>query len=360
MLIDNAMWLVENHIPLYDEDTLISALELAIGECHRNGLTGIHDAGVSKDDIALYQRAIVAGKFNLRDYVFLKCDQGVYFCGDETSRVDEFEGRMTVRAVKMYLDGALGSWGAAMLEPYSDKPDSKGLLRMPVAELEPAVRKWVNLGFQVNTHAIGDHANRVALDAYEKVIYDVGVDLRLRLRIEHAQIVSPKDFERFRELHVIPSVQPTHATSDMAYAEKRLGHERIRGAYAWRTLAAQAEGHLPLSSDFPVEKMNPFHGIYAAVTRQDLSGQPAGGWYPEEKLTVLQAVRGFTTEAAYAAFQEDSLGSLVQGRRADFIVIDRDIIAGKPEDIPGTTVITTFFDGNPVYGRRFEPTRKRM
>jgi len=352
ILIDNAMWLVEEFIPPISLQKKRTALSMAIYECNKNGLTGVHDAGVKKSDIDFFKREIDRGTFNLRNYVFLACENGVYFCPEVSPILLGYGDKLTVRSVKLYLDGALGSWGAAMIEPYSDDPTTTGLLRMPPEEIEPNVRKWVELGYQVNSHAIGDLANRIILDAYENVQRSTGKK-DLRLRVEHSQIIAPEDIPRFASNNIIPSYQPTHATSDMRYAESRLGPERIKGAYAWQTLA-KTGARLPLGSDFPVEKVSPWLGIYSSVTRKDLNGMPEGGWYPEESLTIDQTLKGFTIEAAYAAFQEKELGSITPGKFADFIIIDRDVYTIKPEDIPYTKVLATYLGGSLVYSEESE------
>jgi predicted amidohydrolase YtcJ len=259
------------------------------------------------------------------------------------------EGRLTVRAVKMYADGALGSRGAALLADYSDDPGNRGLLVTPAAKMDEIALECLRAGWQLWTHAIGDRANRLALDAYEKAL-DKVKPKDARLRIEHAQVLAPEDLGRFAKLGVIASVQPTHATSDMGWAEARLGPVRIRGAYAWRSLL-DAGARLAGGSDFPVEQDSPLLGIYAAVTRQDLAGRPTGGWYPTQRLTRREALELFTGNAAYAAFAERRRGRIAPGFDADLTVLDRDVVSDAlpPAEIPKAKVLLTVVGGEVVY-----------
>jgi len=348
IFIDNAMNLVGNFVPPYDDETLLEALQLAILECNRLGITSVHDAGTVANEINLFKRAIDEGKFNIRAYSFLACNNNNYFCPELQPIFIDYGNKLTVRSVKLLLDGALGSWGAAMLEPYTDNPGSTGLLLLTETDFFDAVQKWVHAGYQVNTHAIGDRANRIVLDAYEHVIREVGFDKDLRLRIEHAQILAPEDIVRLSPLKIVASFQPTHATSDMGFAEDRVGPERIKGAYAWQSVA-QTGARLALGSDFPVERINPFYGIHSAITRQNSDNLPENGWYPDQCLTIEQTVKGFTVDAAYAAFQDHLLGSITPGKWADFIIIDRDIFTSRPRDVWDTKVFATFVGGEMVY-----------
>lgn len=253
-------------------------------------------------------------------------------------------------SVKLYSDGALGSRGAALLAPYSDMPSTKGLLFYPPAEMLAKMNKAMKAGYQVNVHAIGDAGNRQILDAYAQLIPKYNA-VGLRHRIEHAQVVTPEDIPRFKTLGVIPSMQPTHATSDQNMAEQRVGSERIKGAYAWRTFLDQGS-RIACGSDFPVESPNPFEGLHAAVTRQNNAGQPAGGWYKNQAMTLTEALRCFTLDAAYAAHQESVIGSLEPGKWADFILIDRDLFKVPPEQIGKTQVLQTWMGGKRVYKRQ--------
>ena len=254
--------------------------------------------------------------------------------------------RLDIRAVKLYGDGALGSRGAAMLEPYADDAENKGLPFFTTDEMYAQIVKANSLGFQVGVHAIGDHANRIVLDALERS--QDGAAAPLRNRIEHAQIIALDDIPRFAELGVIAAMQPTHATSDMNMAEDRVGAERIRGGYAWRRLL-DSGAVIASGSDFPVELANPFHGLYAAVTRMDRAGLPEGGWFPDQSLTRAEALHSFTLAAAYAAHQDERLGSLEPGKWADFIVVDRDYFAIPADQIDDIRVLETWVGGQRVY-----------
>jgi predicted amidohydrolase YtcJ len=254
-----------------------------------------------------------------------------------------------MRAVKLYADGALGSRGAAMLADYSDDHGNRGLELMSPEAMNAAVAKAKRCGVQVGTHAIGDRGNRNVLDAYARALgSDAASDHRWR--IEHAQVLAPEDLPRLAQLHVIASMQPTHATSDMPWAEDRVGHERIVGAYAWRQLR-DSGARLALGSDFPVESVDPRLGLYSAVARADAQGLPLGGWYPEEKLTAFEALRGFTLDAAFAGFAEHEVGSLEVGKRADFVVLKEDPLAISPAALRELTVEATYVDGKPVFER---------
>jgi len=257
----------------------------------------------------------------------------------------DYGDRLTVRSVKFYLDGALGSRGAALIEEYSDDPGNHGLLRMGVDEFYGAVEDALDCGYQINTHAIGDRGNRILLDGYEAA----GISPDGRHRDEHTQIVALEDIPRFQELGVIASFQPTHATSDKNMAEDRVGSYRIQGGYAWKTFLDQGTP-IAFGSDFPVERSNPMLGFFAAVTRQGEDLQPEGGWYPEQRVTREAALHGFTLGAAYAAFQEEKLGSLSPGKHADFVVLSGDIMSVPTPRILETTVVATFIGGTAVYG----------
>jgi predicted amidohydrolase YtcJ len=255
--------------------------------------------------------------------------------------------RLTIRSVKLFADGALGSRGAALLEPYSDQPATRGIFTTPGDVVYDVTRRALAQGFQVATHAIGDAANRQVLDAYERALRETQKK-DARLRVEHAQVVAPSDVPRFAKLGVIASMQPTHCTSDMPWAEQRIGPVRIQGAYAWRRML-DAGAHLPLSSDFPGETLDPFHGIYAAITRQSPEGAPAGGWRPEERLTLDEALRGYTQEGAHAEYEERHKGSLEPGKLADFIVLSADITKSSPREILGLRALRTYVGGKLVF-----------
>lgn len=347
ILVDNAMGLVESARPAPDDATSERALALGMQAAVEHGLTGVHDAGISLDELHRYQRLADRGAMPLRIYAMADgnnvaleslCANGLY---------RHPSGRLQMRAVKLYADGALGSRGAAMLEDYSDDHGNRGLLVMSAEELAATSAKAKRCGVQAATHAIGDRGNRLALDTYEKAL---GADAAgdHRWRVEHAQILAPADLQRFAKLHVIASMQPTHATSDMPWAEDRIGPQRIVGAYAWRQLR-DSGARLAFGSDFPVESVDPRLGLYSAVTRADAEGQPAGGWMPQERLTAFEALRGFTLDAAYAGFAENELGSLASGKRADFVVLKEDPLAVPDAQLRTLDVRATYVDGKPVY-----------
>jgi predicted amidohydrolase YtcJ len=360
VLIDNATLLVENVAPAPGREDLRRLLTTATRRCLSLGLTGVHDAGLgypSDDERAragyptwdVMREMADAGELGLRVYGMVggqPLPPEAYLRREP--EIGRAGGMLTVRTVKLYADGALGSRGAALLEDYADRPGHRGLLLTDPARIEETVRQAVDAGYQVGVHAIGDRANRVVLDVYERILAEhPGEDLRLR--IEHAQVIAPGDIPRFAALGVIPAMQPTHATSDMYWAEKRLGRKRLAGAYAWRSLLDAGVSHLPLGSDFPVESANPFWGWYAAVTRQDAEGQPAGGWMPGQRLDREEALQGFTLDAAYAAFQEDDLGSLSPGKLADFLVLDRDPLTVPAAELRHTRVLETWVGGRRAF-----------
>lgn len=351
VLVDAAMELVARAIPEPSRAEQITAIEAAIAEANRWGLTGIHDAGVAPGTIDLYEELARAGRYNLRNYVMIYADDATldrYFERGPQSGL--YDDRLWIRAIKISADGALGSRGAALLEPYSDDPGHSGLVTTPARRIVEVATRALRSGFQVNTHAIGDAANRAVLDAYETAFGAVPVPDH-RFRIEHAQILHPADIPRFAELDVIPSMQGSHQTSDMYWAGRRLGESRLLGAYAWRSLLDLG---LPIAngSDFPVEHVNPLISFHAAVSRQDADNFPPGGWYPAQRMTREEALRSMTIWPAYAAFQEDILGSLSPGKLADFVVLDRDIMRTAPEDILTTRVIATYIGGEAVYRSR--------
>ena len=346
VFLDNAMDLVDSVSPTPSESQMRRALRHATDECLKYGITTVHDAGIPPSTIEFYRAAARRGDLPLRIFGMATCAARNTVCDIEP--FTDPSGRLTVRAVKLFVDGALGSWGAALDAPYSDRPSQTGLMRLDDDALLPLIEAWTKRGFQVGTHAIGDRANRVTIDAYEHIIAArPGADLRFR--IEHAQILSQRDIARVGALGILPCVQPTHATSDMGYAEARLGPERIKGAYAWRSLIRAGASRLPLSSDFPVERVNPMLGIFAAVERTDASGAPEGGWKPEERLSRVEALKGFTSDAAYAAFQEKLVGRIARGMKADFVVVDRDFMRLPAAQILETKVAVTMIDGECAY-----------
>jgi hypothetical protein len=351
VLVDKAMDLVEAVIPKLNDAERMAALRAAMTHMNSVGLTGVGDAGVGADVIAAYKELADQGRLSVRVYAMI-ADTGEDFrvLSKDGPLLGYGNDRLTVRSVKLFADGALGSRGAALLAPYSDKPEQRGLLFMTDADMQHKIETALKAGYQVNIHAIGDAANHQVLDAFEAAYRTVG-GRQLRNRIEHAQVVELSDIPRFKQLDLVASMQPTHATSDKNMAETRIGPERLKGAYAWRTFLAQGTV-IAGGSDFPVESDNPFFGLHAAVTRTDHEDQPAGGWHPEQAMTLLEAFRAFTLDAAYAEHQEQSLGSLEPGKWADFIVIDRDLFKIPPADIWKIRVQQTWLAGERVYSRR--------
>lgn len=347
ILIDKAMGLMTMHLPAPDKDDFSDAYKEAIAAILALGLTGVHDAGISIAQAEVYMSMADDNDLKMRIYAMLS-DSGANLDAMGEPLVSYGNDRLDIRAVKLYADGALGSRGAAMLEPYSDDDENRGLPFFSSDEMFAFVDKANRMGFQVGIHAIGDSGNRIALDAIARA--QGQRPSSLRNRVEHAQIISLDDIPRFAELGVIASMQPTHATSDMNMAEDRIGPERILGGYAWRRLL-DSGAVIASGSDFPVELANPFHGLYAAVTRQDRNGLPAGGWYAGEALTRAEALHSFTLAAAYAAHQEDRLGSLEPGKWADFIIIDRDYFKIPTDQIDDIKVLETWVGGELVYKR---------
>jgi predicted amidohydrolase YtcJ len=350
VLVDKAMELAERVVPPPTDAERRAALLAAFAHMNSVGLTGVGDAGCPAWEIALYRELADRGELTVHMYAMIR-DTGADF--DALAKSGPLIGygddRLTVRAVKLFADGALGSRGAAMLAPYADMPTQRGLLFMTDDEMEHKVEKALRAGYQVNVHAIGDAANHQVLDAFERAYAAVG-GRELRNRIEHAQVVALSDIPRYRQLELVASMQPTHATSDKNMAEDRIGPERLKGAYAWRTFLDQGT-RIAGGSDFPVESDNPFFGLHAAVTRQDHDNQPPGGWHAEQALTLLEAFRAFTIDAAYAEHWDQSIGSLEPGKWADFILIDRDLFKVAPAQIWKIRVEQTWIAGRRVYER---------
>jgi predicted amidohydrolase YtcJ len=346
VFVDNAESYIERAVPSEargrTRDQLIAAQQM----CIEAGLTGVHDMGVPPAQIELYQQLDEEGLLKVRIYAVLPGNFAVRYFDQNDILVTD---RVTARATKLYMDGAMGSRGAWMLEPYSDRPlddDGNPYTGLTVSDpefIDFVARHGTRRGYQVCVHAIGDRANRRVLDAFEQAGAGDG-----RHRVEHAQLLHPDDIARFASLGVIPSMQPTHCTSDMRWVANRVGDERALGAYAWRSLI---ESGVPIAggSDFPVESHNPFLGFYAAVTRQNHEGQPDGGWLPDQRMTRDEALRSFTIWAAFAAFEEDQKGTLEPGKLADFIVIDRDVMTCEPSKILDTRVLRTVIGGEWVY-----------
>ena len=348
VLVDNAKELVDRKVPDATPAQFRAAVVDAIKEIHRWGLVGVHDAGASRSAIDLYENMAQSGDLNLRLYVMISDDSAAishYMSIGPRSAL--YNGQMWVRAIKLYADGAMGSRGAALLEPYSDDPNNSGLLLSAPAHIREVAARALKAGFQVNTHAIGDRGNRVVLDAYEAALKTVPT-VDHRFRVEHAQILNYDDIPRFAQLGVIPSMQASHQSSDMYWIGKRLGPTRVLGAYAWRSLISSGVV-VPNGSDFPVELVNPLISFHAAIARQDGNDWPAGGWYPEQRMTREEALRSMTLWPAYAAFQEKEMGSITNGKFADFVILDQDIMRIPAELVLRTKVISTYVGGKEVY-----------
>ena len=348
ILVDSAKELVEKVLPRQSEAGARVALDRALAEIARVGLTSVHDAGIQIPNDALYRDYADNGKLTARVYAMIGGTEHDFDVLAAKGPLKTYANDMyALRAVKLYSDGALGSRGAALIAPYSDEPTSHGLLFKTDAQMRAMMEKAMKKGYQVNVHAIGDAGNRQILDGYQELVGKTATS-GLRHRIEHAQVVALTDIPRFRQIGIIPSMQPTHATSDMNMAEQRVGSERIKGAYAWRTFLKQGS-RIACGSDFPVESPNPFYGIHAAVTRQNAANLPAAGWHKEQAMTLNEAFRCFTLDAAFAAHSENQVGSLEPGKWADFIVIDRDMFAIAPADIHKIGVLQTWVAGKQVF-----------
>ena len=349
IFVDNAENLIVKHLSgsvHSTADLLLKAQQMCISV----GLTGIHDAGITPAEIDVYRELVDDGRLKLRVYAMVAGEYAIEYFHTHELLVGE---RLTVRSAKLYADGALGSRGAWLLAPYCDRPTDSdgrpytGLNLMKPEFLRMVAEDGLRQGYQVCTHAIGDRGNREILNAYA-VALSRRPTKNHRFRIEHAQLLAPDDIPRFKKLDVIPSMQPTHCTSDMRWVDARIGPERAKGAYAWAALRRTGVP-LPGGSDFPIESQNPFLGIYAAITRQNLDGEPVGGWHPEQRMSRREALLSFTRDAAYAAFEEHLNGSLEPGKLADFIVLDRDIMTCAPREIADTRVLRTVIGGETVY-----------
>jgi len=344
VFIDGAQHLIDSKVPPPSAELRKSRVLAAAQKIAENGLTEMHDAGAEQSTITAIQQLIDEHKFPIRVYVMLTDDAALLDSWLTRKPLIGYGDRLTVRSVKMYADGALGSRGAAMLAPYSDDPSNTGLLVSKEEHMRDVAKRARAAGYQANTHAIGDRGVRNVIDAYEQA----GATPADRFRIEHFQIVAPEDFPRLAKHGIIASMQPTHATSDMPWAEARVGPEQIKGAYAWRTVL-NSGARLALGSDFPVEAVNPFFGLYSAVTRQDQTGNPPGGWYPDQKLTLAEAIRGFTSDAAYAAFEESSRGTIEPGKLADLTIVEGDLYKAPQSQLFSTKVRYTVVAGEVVY-----------
>jgi len=349
VFVDTAMGLVAGIIPEPDREAIKLALTTSMADLASWGLTSVHDAGSGSAVIAAFRELLAEGAMPIRVNLMLTASDEFYEQRLAEGHFSDADGMFALHSVKVIGDGALGSRGAALIDEYSDDPGNHGLLRYTGEQLEYLMRAAMNAGFQVNTHAIGDAANQIALDTYEQLINETGRG-DLRHRVEHAQVLTFEDILRFAELGVVPSMQATHATSDKNMAEDRLGPVRIQGAYAWRKLLDTGVV-IANGSDFPVEHPNPFHGLHAAVTRQDHGNEPAGGWYPEENMTLEEAFASFTLDAAWAGHQENLLGTLEPGKQADFLLLDRDLFDVPVSEIWQIQVLETWVQGERVFSR---------
>ena len=348
VFVDNAMDLVGSAVPEVTVEQEAAAIVRSGRECARLGLTGVHDAGVDTTGLEAYRRLVASDELPIRYAVMLSSATALRPGALAAPRPVSADGRFRVFAVKAYADGALGSRGAALLEPYDDDPGNRGLLVTTPDTLELLARMSLRAGLPLGIHAIGDRGNRVALEACARAAGGAAALRGKRFRIEHAQVVALDDIPRFAHAGVIAAMQPTHCTSDMPWAAARVGEKRIEGAYAWRRIL-DAGVRLALGSDFPVEDANPLLGIHAAVTTQDPDGHPPGGYRPSERLTIWEALRGFTSDAAYAAFMEREVGRLAPGYRADLAVFDRDLTTVPFAEIPKARCLLTLVGGEVAF-----------
>lgn len=346
VLIDNAMRLIDDIIPEPTKEQTVKALLSAQNLAFENGLTTISDAGLTKSQIDLIDELQNDGILKIRIYAMVENEPKTleYYLNSGPYKTD----LLNVRSVKVYADGALGSRGALMINDYSDRKGFKGIIRTPIDSIQNLAFKLAGTGFQMNTHAIGDDANRIVIQAYRNALFDYRDP---RWRIEHAQVVSEDDFELFNS-KIIPSVQPTHATSDMYWLNDRIGPKRAKNAYAYKKLLEKS-GIIAFGTDFPVEDISPIMTFYSAVVRKDISGYPEGGFQIENALGRLDAILAMTISGAYANFEEDEKGSIEIGKFADFIILDNDLIESEESNIPYTNIVATFINGELVFNRRF-------
>lgn len=353
ILLEKAQDLVSKLFPPETDELIKENIKLSIQTALKMGLTEVHDPGVGYDIIKVYKELLEEDELNIRLYVMFLVPDGGKILEEFIKHPPEIglgNNKMTLRCIKVFVDGALGARGAALLEPYSDSPEDTGLIRNSEEEIYKVVSKSMKAGYQVAIHAIGDRGNRIVLDAIERALKEVPTEDH-RMRIEHAQILSPEDIPRFAKLGIIPSMQPIHCPMDMGFTEDRVGPKRVKGAYNWKSLL-KSGARIAGGSDtpaFPVHYTHPLWGIYAAVTRQDNQGNPPGGWYPEERVTRLDALKMYTINAAYAAFEEDIKGSLAPGKLADLTILSKDILSIPESEILETEVLMTIVGGRIVY-----------
>ncbi len=345
VMIDNAVDLITTKFPAATINDYVKWLSAAQDSCFRVGLTTVTDCGLNYKDVQTIDGLQKEGKLNMRMYVMLSDDTANYkmYLDKGPYKTD----KLYVKGIKVYADGALGSRGACLLQPYADRAGWSGFLLSNINHYDSIAQVLAKTDFQMCTHAIGDSANRTILNIYNKVLNGKNDK---RWRIEHAQVINENDFNLFGQSSIVPSVQPTHGTSDMYWAEKRLGPQRVKGAYAYKQLLNQ-NGWLPLGTDFPVEDISPFKTFLAAVIRKDAIGFPANGFQIENALTREQAIKGMTTWAAKAGFLEKEVGSIEVGKKADFIVLDKDLLRVDEKEILLTNVLATYIGGIKVYGK---------
>lgn len=373
IFVDNASSFIWDVVPEYTKKEKVEMYKKAFDECLKYGITGVHDMGIEHADFEIYKEFAERDELPVRIYGLIG-GSGPFLSTmlESGPYIDGVHYRLAVRGIKLYMDGALGSRGAALIEPYSDEPENRGLLVQSPDSIRVVTERALSKGFQVCVHAIGDRANRLVLNEFEKALSLFPLKAHdARLRLEHAQVIAPDDIPRFKKLNVLPSMQPVHATSDMYWAQARLGPDRILGAYAWRSLID--DGNIIVSgSDFPVEHPNPLAGFYAAVTRQDAYGIPRtpddvrerfqlsadglrdpqhfeNGWYAEQKMTRVEALRSFTIWPAFAEFAANQKGSIEEGKLADIVVLSKDIMTVEPQEILTTAVEMTIVGGTVRY-----------
>lgn len=348
---ERAMSLITKHIPESTPEKDVKAFEMAVAACHRNGITSFHDAGIGKETIALYQNMKSTGKMKIRMYAMLTgWDEDLLNDWFKKGPMIDTDNLMTIRSVKLNCDGALGSRGAWLLEAYTDRPGHFGHETLPMEFVKKTALNGLRYGFQVCSHAIGDRANREILDRYEAAFTELPEAKKdHRFRIEHAQHLHPDDIPRFAELGVIPAMQAVHMSSDRPWAIDRLGEKRIKeGAYMWQDLLKSG---IPIvnGTDVPVEPLNPIASLYASISRKTLKGTPEEGYEPEQRMTREQALRSYTLDAAYGAFEEDSKGSITTGKLADFTIYNQDLMKVPEADFLNTKIEMTIFNGEVVY-----------
>ncbi len=338
VLIDSPMQLVLGQLPAPDKEAQVRALKAAEKICFDNGLTTVNDAGLDRQVIELIDSLQQTGDLRIRVYAMVSNtpENLDYYLNKGIVKTE----KLHVCSIKVYGDGALGSRGAALRTSYSDQDGHFGAMITPAVELEELAGRIAASDFQMNTHAIGDSANTVVLKAYQKALQG---ETDRRWKVEHAQVISIQDFDFFNE-NILPSIQPTHATSDMYWADERLGEDRMMGAYAYRILLLKA-GRVALGTDFPVEQVNPFHTFYAAVARRDLEGSPDEGFQMQDALSREETLRGMTIWGAYSNFEEEEKGSIEAGKLADFVILDKDIMTVPEKEIPTVKVVGVYLDG---------------